>query len=74
MSTRALVQAVPALQTLALFRGRDFVSTEDIEYLLPFVLVHRLELVPGVDDPVRLIRDAAAGAIEALSRSTLRRG
>ena len=74
MSTRALVQAVPALQTLALFRGRDYVSTEDIEYLLPHLLVHRLELVPGVEDPVMLIREASKGPIEILSRSTLRNG
>ena len=73
MSTRALVQAVPALQTLALFRGRDYVSTEDIEYLLPHVLMHRLELVPGVEDPLRMIREASSGPLEILSRSTLRR-
>ena len=74
MSTRALVQAVPALQTLALFRGRDYVSTADIEYMLPYLLVHRLELVPGVEDPVVLIREAASGPLEILSRSTLRHG
>ena len=73
MSTRTLVQAIPALQTLAVLRGRKHVSTEDVEYLLPHLLLHRLELVPGVDDPVKLIRDGAARAIEALSRSTLRR-
>ncbi len=72
MSTRALVQAVPALQTLALFRQRDHVSTEDIEHLLPHLLTHRLELVPGIDDPAELIREAAAEPLEALSRSTLR--
>ena len=72
MSTRALVQAVPALQTLCMFRGRDFVSTADIEYLLPHLLVHRLELVPGVEDPVEVIREASAGPLERLSRSTLR--
>ena len=74
MSTRALVQAVPALQTLALLRGRDFVTTADIEYLLPPLLLHRLELVPGVEDPVGLIRAAASGPLEMLSRGTLRRG
>jgi len=74
MSTRALVQAVPALQTMALFKERDFVSTEDIEYLLPHLLIHRLELVPGVEDPEKLIQQAAAEPLEALSRSTLRVG
>jgi MoxR-like ATPase len=73
MSTRALVQAVPALQTLALFRGRDYVSTEDIAYLLPFLLVHRLELAPGSGDPVEIIRAGAERPIDVLSRSTLRR-
>jgi MoxR-like ATPase len=73
MSTRALVQAVPALQTLALFRGRDFVSSEDVEYLLPFLLQHRLELAPGAGDPQEVIRAGSAAAIEALSRATLRR-
>jgi MoxR-like ATPase len=72
VSTRSLVQAVPALQTLALFRGRDYVSTEDIEYLLPFLLVHRLELAPGSEDPSDIIRTAAEQPLEVLSRSTLR--
>jgi len=74
VSTRALVQAIPALQTLALFRGRDFVSTEDIEYLLPFLFMHRLELAPGADDPGAIILGAAEQALETLSRSTLRGG
>jgi MoxR-like ATPase len=72
VSTRALVQAVPALQTLALFRGRDYVSTEDIEYLLPFLFAHRLELTPGSGDVVEIIRTAAQRPLEVLSRSTLR--
>ena len=73
VSTRALVQAIPALQTLALFRGRDFVSTEDIEYLLPYLFAHRLELAPGADDPESIILAAAEVPLEILSRSTLRR-
>jgi len=74
MSTRSLVQAVPALQTLALFRGRDFVSTEDIEYLLPYLLAHRLELAPGSGEVDPIIRTAAERPLEMLSRSTLRSG
>ena len=37
----------PALQTLAMLRGRDFVSTEDVEYLAVPLFAHRLELAPG---------------------------
>jgi MoxR-like ATPase len=72
VSTRALVQAIPALQTLALFRGRDYVSTEDIEYLLPYLFTHRLELTPGSEDPESIILAAAARPLEVLSRFTLR--
>ncbi|MCC6751059.1 MAG: AAA family ATPase [Deltaproteobacteria bacterium] len=72
VSTRALVQAIPGLQTLALLRGRDYVSTEDVEYLLPPLLSHRLELVPGADDPRGIILTAAERPLETLSRSTLR--
>jgi MoxR-like ATPase len=72
VSTRSLVQAIPALQTLALFRGRDFVSTEDIQYLLPFLLAHRLELTPGADEPETIIQAGAEGPLETLSRATIR--
>ncbi len=73
VSTRSLVQAVPALQTLALFRGRDFVSTEDLEYLLPYLLAHRIELAPGSGAVEEIIKAGAERPVEVLSRSTLRR-
>lgn len=70
VSTRSLVQALPALQALALLRGRRFVSSEDIEHLAVPLFAHRLEVIPGtrVDE---LVRDALAAPIEALSRKTL---
>lgn len=74
VSTRSLVQAIPALQVLALFRGRDYVSTEDLEYLLPLLLSHRLELIPGTDDAAQVILAAAEQPLDRLSRSTLRKG
>lgn len=73
VSTRALVQAVPALQTLALFRGRDYVATEDVEYLMPLLLWHRIELIPGAEDAAEIILGAAQEPLEKLSRSTLKR-
>jgi len=73
MSTRALVQAIPALQVVAMLRGRDYVSTEDVEHLLPPLISHRLEMIPGADDPKAVILTAAEPALEALSRATLRR-
>ncbi|MBW2731891.1 MAG: AAA family ATPase [Deltaproteobacteria bacterium] len=74
VSTRSLVQAVPALQTLAVFHGRDYVAAEDVEYLLPLILWHRVEFVPGTEDPAGVILAAAEGPLEALARGTLKRG
>jgi len=74
VSTRSLVQAIPALQTLAMMRGRDFVSSEDVEYLATPLFAHRLELAPGVTAVERVISDALTGPLEALSRHTLRAG
>jgi len=70
VSTRCLVQAIPALQTLAVLRGRDFVSSEDLEALAPVLFAHRLELSPGIAaEP--LIKEVLTGPIERLSRQTL---
>lgn len=72
-STRSLVLMLPALQALATLGGRDYVIAEDIETLAPRVLAHRIEMAPGVTNVEEVIHDALAGAIEGLSRSTLRR-
>ncbi len=72
VSTRSLVLMIPALQASALKRGRDYVTAEDVAYLAPFVFAHRLELAPGVDDPMEVIRECIRPAMETLSRSTLR--
>jgi MoxR-like ATPase len=72
VSTRCLVQAIPALQTLAMLRGRDFVSSEDVEYLAVPLFAHRLELAPGVVGIDKIIHDALRVPLEALSRATLR--
>ncbi len=71
VSTRCLVQAIPALQTLAMLRGRDFVSTEDVEYLATPLFAHRLELAPGAKSD-QVIGEALRGPIETLSRRTLK--
>ena len=72
-STRSLVLLLPALQALAVLRGRDFVSAEDVELLVPRALAHRVELAPGIDDADALIRERMTGSLETLARSTLRK-
>lgn len=74
ISTRALVLAVPALQTRALRQGRTWVDASDLERLLPLIFAHRLELGAGAAQPHEVIRDALAPALERLARATLRAG
>lgn len=43
-STRATLALVKASKAYALINGRDFVIPDDVEYLAPYVLAHRLTL------------------------------
>ena len=70
-STRSMVLMLPALQVAAALRGRNYVSAEDIELLLPCVLGHRIELAPGVADMNKVLLDAMRGPMEQLARGTL---
>lgn len=70
-STRSLVLMMPALQAHAVVQGRDFVSPGDLEALAPHVFKHRIEVAPGVEDPVAVIREATEPQIERLSRQAL---
>ncbi len=72
VSTRSLVLAIPALQTLALLRGRDFVAPEDIEHLAVPIFRHRLAVIPGVDDPGKVVSEAMRGPLDTLARATIR--
>ena len=70
-STRSMVLLLPALQVRAAIRGRNYVSSEDIESLIPEVLNHRIELVPGVSDFDKVLQDNMERPLEELARSTL---
>jgi MoxR-like ATPase len=72
VSTRCLVQAIPALQTLAMLRGRDYVSSEDVERVAVPLFAHRIELAPGVQSVDKVIEDALRQPLESLARATLR--
>jgi MoxR-like ATPase len=72
-STRALVLWMPALQARALLQGRDYVSAEDVSALAPFIFSHRVEVIPGVDDPAAVVVDCARAPVETLARTLLAR-
>jgi len=72
VSTRSLVLAIPALQTLAMLRGRDFVAPEDIEQLVIPVFQHRMELVPGVEDVGQVVKEVIKQPLDTLAKNALR--
>ncbi len=72
LSTRAILQAIPALAARALLAGRDWVGTEDLSALLVPLFAHRLALAPGVKDPVPVLEDAARQVLDRVSAATLR--
>jgi len=71
-STRSLVLLLPALQAHAVLEGRDYVSSDDLQALIPRVLGHRVELAPGVGDLEEVLRETMERPLETLARSTLR--
>lgn len=72
VSTRALVVAIPALQTRAMLYGRNYVDASDLEALLPHVFSHRIDLGPVSDQPEFVVQDALRPALERLAKQTLR--
>ena len=66
-----MVLLLPALQVRAVIQGRNYVSSEDIENLIPEVLNHRIELVPGVSDFNKVLQDNMERPLEELAKSTL---
>jgi MoxR-like ATPase len=71
-STRSLVLLLPALQAHAVLQGRDYVSSDDVQALIPRVFGHRVELAPGVGDLEQVLRETMEHPLETLARSTLR--
>lgn len=72
-STRSLMLSMPAMQARALIHGRDYVAPDDLEALAPRIFPHRLELAPGVDEPLDVVKDALGPQLERLARASLQR-
>ncbi|MBX2869092.1 MAG: AAA family ATPase [Acidiferrobacterales bacterium] len=72
ISTRALVQLLPALQARAVMHGRDYVSPKDLEVLIPPAFDHRVEVAAGVGQVREVVSEACAPQIESLARMSLR--
>lgn len=72
-STRSLMLMRPALRSAALLKQRDFVTVDDVRWLLPHVLPHRLIVETGARPPREIVEECARGPVEKLERGTLTR-
>ncbi len=73
ISTRSLVQAIPALQARALLQNRDFVEPEDLEALAVPIFQHRIVVAPGAGDPSEIVSQALVEPLEHLQKRSLQR-
>jgi MoxR-like ATPase len=65
-SPRAMLALYHTAQALAALRGRTFVIPDDVKYLTPFVLVHRI--IPRVESHLRGLtaKEALRGVMESV--------
>lgn len=66
VSTRAAIMLQQAVRAYALVQGRDHVTEDDLKYIAPFVLLHRLRFHGGVVDPNEGLQEIMAEPIERL--------
>jgi MoxR-like ATPase len=65
-STRAAVMLQSALKAWALLQQRDFVHEDDLKYITPYVLLHRLRFIGGAGEPHEILQKLIAPHIDWL--------
>ncbi|MFN8391128.1 MAG: MoxR family ATPase [Bdellovibrionota bacterium] len=71
-STRAALMLKRSLGAWALNEGRDYVTEDDLKFLSPYVLRHRLRFHPGAGEPEAAFGELIRPHIEKLVRSSYR--
>lgn len=70
-STRAAIMFKQALTSFALIKGRDFVTEDDVKYLAPYVLLHRLKINAGAGEAQKVFNEFIEKHIEKLVRNVM---
>lgn len=65
-STRAAIMLERGLRAWAINNGRDYVTEDDLKFLAPFVLQHRLRFHPGAGDPAQAFAELIRPSLEQL--------
>lgn len=68
-STRAAIMFRRVLSAYAVVNGREHVIEDDVKYLAPFVLLHRLKFSAGTGKPEQLFSEIVMPHIEELIRA-----
>lgn len=72
-STRAALMLQQAIKGWAIVAGRDYATEDDLTYIAPFVLLHRLKFLGGSAEAATALRDLMAPHVEKLVRSGMAR-
>ena len=72
-STRAALMLQDAVRAWALVNGRDHATEDDLSFIAPFVLLHRLRFHGGAGKPEAALRELMASPLEKLVQSSLAR-
>jgi len=68
-STRAAIMLKNAVASWALIKGRDYATEDDLKFLAPFVLLHRLKFIPGSEQPKQIFEGILEKQIEKFTRN-----
>lgn len=70
-STRAALMLQTAVRAWAVVHGRDFVTEDDLVYMAPYVLLHRLKFHAGAGEPKNALRTLIEPHVERLVRKAI---
>lgn len=70
-STRAALMLQSAIKSWALIHGRNFATEDDLKFIAPFVLSHRLKFHGGAGNPNEALKELITPALERLIRRAL---
>lgn len=66
VSTRAAILLQSAVQSWAIIQGRDYATEDDLKFVLPYVLLHRLKFQASTGDPKLAFQKLTSGILERL--------
>jgi len=70
-STRSALMLQAALRAWALVHGRSYANADDLKYITPFVMLHRLRFHGAAGDPLKALKELITPQLEKLIKSEM---